>query len=181
MDVRENETDEFAKGSSMSYLKTKYKNYKPRKDKFIAMSHFSRLLHKIDFTTEQKNKIAEIMQNNKASMSEKYKDLHNLYKQFDDIKFNQNFDSNKAQNLVKQISEKRIEIDLEDFNIEKQIYDSYIDSLENGRISPNISFRQFMESEMAHLKQSNICNLFEDALLNNGGIMLGDVPDFNSI
>ena len=65
--------------------------------------------------------------------------------------------------------------------IEQQIYNSYIDSLENGRISPNISFRQFMESEMAHLKQSNICNLFEDALLNNGGIMLGDVPDFNSI
>ena len=63
------------------------------------------------------------MQNNKASMSEKYKDLHNLYKQFDDVKFNQNFDSNKAQNLVKQISEKRIEIDLEDFNIEKQIYE----------------------------------------------------------
>ena len=54
---------------------TKYKNHKPRKGKFIVMSHFSRLLHKIDFTTEQKNKIAEIMQNNKASMSEKYKDL----------------------------------------------------------------------------------------------------------
>lgn len=102
---------------------TKHKNHKPRKDKFIAMSHFSRLLHKIDFTTEQKNKIAEIMQNNKASMSEKYKDLHNLYKQFDDVKFNQNFDSNKAQILVKQIAEKRIEIDLEDFNIEKQIYE----------------------------------------------------------
>lgn len=101
----------------------KYKNHKPRKDKFIAMSHFSRLLHKIDFTTEQKNKIAEIMQNNKASMSEKYKDLHNLYKQFDDVKFNQNFDSNKAQNLVKQISEKRIEIGLEEFNTEKQIYE----------------------------------------------------------
>ena len=65
--------------------------------------------------------------------------------------------------------------------IEQQIYDRYINSLENGRISPNISFRQFIESEMAHLKQSNICNLFDDALLNNGGIMLGDVPDFNSI
>lgn len=62
--------------------------------------------------------------------------------------------------------------------IEQHIYDSYIDSLENGRISPNISFRQFMESEMMHMKQSNISNLFEDALLNGSGIMLGDVPNF---
>lgn len=100
-----------------------HKNHKKHNMHNKGKSSFFILLHKIDLTAEQKDKIAEIRKNKKSQNRDDFKALHELLLQLEDVKINQNFDSNKAQNLIKQINEKNEKIDLENFNTEKQIYD----------------------------------------------------------
>lgn len=117
-----------AQVSNQEMKMQQHKNHKMHNMRNGGQSSFFHLLHKIDLTAEQKDKIGEIKRSKKSENRDEFKELHNLSMQLDDLKINQNFDSNKAKNLIKQIAEKREKIDLENFNTEKQIYDILTDN-----------------------------------------------------